>query len=94
VLSVLVYPLIAVGLHRSAPLNPTDLGITPAETAAGTGAPPEIPGPPGQDGRGLLAAAISAGSKPRTTGTATGMAAIISTPLNEIALGHPEKCSA
>jgi len=48
VLSVLVYPLIAVGLHRSAPLSPTDLGITPAETAAGTGASPEIPGLPGQ----------------------------------------------
>ena len=53
VLSVLVYPLIAVGLHRSAPLSPADLGITPAETAAGPGAPPEIPGQPGQDGQGL-----------------------------------------
>jgi len=89
VLSVLVYPLIAVGLYRSAPLSPTDLGITPAETAAGTGASPEIPGPPGQDGHGALAAAISAGSKPSTTGTATATAAIISTPLNEIAPRHP-----
>ena len=50
VLSVLVYPLIAVGLHRSAPLSPADLGITPAGTAAGPGGPPEIPG---QDGQGL-----------------------------------------
>ena len=53
VLSVLVYPLIAVGLHRSAPLSPADLGITPAETAAGPGAAPEIPGQPGQPGQGL-----------------------------------------
>jgi Kef-type K+ transport system membrane component KefB len=95
VLSVLVYPLIAVGLHKSAPLRPTDLGITPAETAAGTGAPPEIPGPPGQDGRDgrdgqrALAAAISPGSKPSTTGTAFATAAISSTPLNEITPRHP-----
>jgi Kef-type K+ transport system membrane component KefB len=99
VLSVLVYPLIAVGLHRSAPLSPTDLGIAPAEMAAGTGAPPEIPGPPGQDSQGALAAAISAGSKPSTTGTGTGTgtgtatatatATIISTPLTEIATRHP-----
>jgi hypothetical protein len=44
VLSVLVYPQIAVGLHRSAPLTPADVGIATAETAAGTGAPPENPG--------------------------------------------------
>ncbi len=41
VLSVLVYPLIAVGLHRSAPLTPENVGITSAETATGTNAPPE-----------------------------------------------------
>ena len=46
VLSVLVYPLIAVMLHRSAPLTPADVGITTAEAAAGTGAPPENPGQP------------------------------------------------
>ena len=45
VLSVLVYPLIAVILHRSAPLTPADVGITTAE-AAGTGAPPDNPGQP------------------------------------------------
>jgi len=33
VLSVLVYPLIAVGLHRSAPLTPADVGITGSEAA-------------------------------------------------------------
>jgi Kef-type K+ transport system membrane component KefB len=44
VLSVLVYPLIAVGLHRSAPLTPADAGITTADTAAETSVPPEIPG--------------------------------------------------
>jgi len=44
VLSVLVYPQIAAGLHRSAPLTPADVGIATAETAAGTGAPPENPG--------------------------------------------------
>ena len=44
VLSVLVYPLIAVGLHRSAPLTPEDVGITTAETATGTNAPLENPG--------------------------------------------------
>ena len=44
VLSVLVYPLIAVALHRSAPLTPADVAIPAAESAAGTGAPPENPG--------------------------------------------------
>ncbi len=44
VLSVLVYPQIAVGLHRSAPLTPADVGIATAQTATGTGAPPENPG--------------------------------------------------
>src|SRR5215469_16773576 len=51
VLSVLVYPLIAVALHRSAPLTPADVGITTAEAAAGTGAPPDSPGEPAQPGR-------------------------------------------
>jgi Kef-type K+ transport system membrane component KefB len=40
VLSVLVYPLIAVRLHRSAPLTPADVGIS-ADAAAGTSAPPD-----------------------------------------------------
>jgi hypothetical protein len=44
VLSVLVYPLIAVTLHRSAPLTPADVGITAAGTASGTNLPPENPG--------------------------------------------------
>jgi Kef-type K+ transport system membrane component KefB len=43
VLSVLVYPLIAVGLHRAAPLTPADVGIA-AEPAAAPAAPPENPG--------------------------------------------------
>jgi len=51
VLSVLVYPLIAVMLHRSAPLTPADVGITTAEATAGTGAPPDSPGEPAQPGR-------------------------------------------
>jgi len=46
VLSVLVFPLIAVTLHRSAPLAPADAGITLAQTTTGTSAPPENPGPP------------------------------------------------
>jgi Kef-type K+ transport system membrane component KefB len=44
VLAVLVFPLIAVGLHRSAPLTPGDVGIDTAEPVAGTGAAPENPG--------------------------------------------------
>ena len=43
VLSVLVYPQIAVALHRSAPLTPADVGITTSPTAAGASAPPENP---------------------------------------------------
>jgi len=43
VLSVLVYPLIAVTLHRSAPLTPEDVGIPATESAAGTSASPETP---------------------------------------------------
>jgi Kef-type K+ transport system membrane component KefB len=45
VLSVLVFPLAAVVLHRSAPITPADVGITTAEAAARTSAPPEDPGP-------------------------------------------------
>jgi Kef-type K+ transport system membrane component KefB len=41
VLSVLVFPLIAVGLHRSAPLTPADAGIPAAESAASASAKPE-----------------------------------------------------
>ncbi|HEY2520782.1 MAG TPA: cation:proton antiporter [Streptosporangiaceae bacterium] len=44
VLSVLVYPLIAVMLHRSAPVTPADAGITAPEPVTGTGIPPELPG--------------------------------------------------
>ena len=44
VLSVLVYPQVAVALHRSAPLTPADVGITAAQAAAGTSVPPENPG--------------------------------------------------
>jgi Kef-type K+ transport system membrane component KefB len=47
VLSVLVYPLVAVGLHRSAPLTPADVGITTAEAGPETSAPPENPAPSG-----------------------------------------------
>jgi Kef-type K+ transport system membrane component KefB len=46
VLSVLVYPLVAVGLHRSAPLTPADVGILAADPAPA--APPEDPGLHGQ----------------------------------------------
>jgi Kef-type K+ transport system membrane component KefB len=44
VLSVLVYPLIAVGLHRSAPLTPADAAGVTMETATRTGGPHENPG--------------------------------------------------
>src|SRR5689334_10283313 len=50
VLSVLVYPLVAVGLHRSAPLTSADAGITNAETVASTNAPKDDPGQPAQPG--------------------------------------------
>ena len=33
VLSVLVFPLIAVSLHRRAPLTPADVGMTAEETS-------------------------------------------------------------
>jgi hypothetical protein len=51
VLSVLVFPLVAVMLHRSAPITPADMGISTAEAAARTGMPPDDPGQPAsQDG--------------------------------------------
>jgi Kef-type K+ transport system membrane component KefB len=51
VLSVLVYPLIAVGLHRRArpadvAVTATDVAVTAAETAAGTSVPSQHPGEP------------------------------------------------
>lgn len=44
VLSVLVYPLIAVALHRTGPLTPADVGITSHDPATGTDTPPDNPG--------------------------------------------------
>ena len=52
VLSVLVYPLIAVGLHRSAPLTPADVGIPAAESASRTGVPENPVSQHGQDDPG------------------------------------------
>ena len=51
VLSVLVYPLIAVGLHRrarpvGAAVTATDAAVTGEETAAGTSVPSQHPGEP------------------------------------------------
>jgi Kef-type K+ transport system membrane component KefB len=46
VLSVLVYPLIAVGLHRRAALTPADVAMTAEQTAADTSAPSRHPGQP------------------------------------------------
>jgi Kef-type K+ transport system membrane component KefB len=51
VLSVLVYPLIAVGLHRRArpadvAVTASDVAVTAAETAAGTSVPSQHPGEP------------------------------------------------
>jgi hypothetical protein len=51
VLSVLVFPLIAVTLHRSAPLPPGDTGIILAQTATGTSMPPDNPGQHAQSGQ-------------------------------------------
>jgi Kef-type K+ transport system membrane component KefB len=49
VLSVLIYPLIAVGLHRSAPLTPADAETSGAATAAGARSVTDNPEPYGQD---------------------------------------------
>jgi Kef-type K+ transport system membrane component KefB len=43
VLAVLIYPLIAVTLHRSAPLTPADIGIAAEDTATQTSVPPHNP---------------------------------------------------
>ena len=51
VLSVLVFPLIAVGLHRSGPLTPADAGTTTAPMTAGTIASPQNPDQHGQGGQ-------------------------------------------
>ena len=48
VLSVLIYPLIAVGLRRSAPLTPADIQAA-APSATGTSPPPDNPGQPRPD---------------------------------------------
>ena len=52
VLSVLIFPLIAVTLHRSAPPGPADAGMTLAQTATGTSTAPDNPGHPAQSGQG------------------------------------------
>ena len=44
VLSVLVYPLIAVMLHRSAPITTADAEVIVSEPVTGTSTPPEAPG--------------------------------------------------
>jgi Kef-type K+ transport system membrane component KefB len=49
VLSVLIYPLIAVGLHRSAPLTPADAEAPGAAAAAETSPAPDNPEPHDQD---------------------------------------------
>jgi len=48
VLSVLVYPLIAVTLHRSAPPTPADVAVPAAEPAAETSPAPDNPEPSDQ----------------------------------------------
>ena len=50
VLSVLVYPLIAVTLHRPAPLTPADVEL--AAPAAAVGQPPDRPVRPEPDSPG------------------------------------------
>jgi Kef-type K+ transport system membrane component KefB len=49
VLSVLIFPLIAVGLHRSAPASAADIGLAEVESTAATGAPPNGLLQPDQD---------------------------------------------
>ena len=53
VLAVLVFPLVAVSLHRSAPLTPGDVGTDAAEPVAGTGAAQENPGSHDQGSQSL-----------------------------------------
>ena len=50
VLSVLIYPQIAVGLHRSGPLTPADAGIATAQAATSGSPAAENPDPHGHDG--------------------------------------------
>jgi hypothetical protein len=45
VLSVLIFPLIAVGLHKSAPLTPADVTTSAAQPAPETSTAPDNPGP-------------------------------------------------
>ena len=51
VLSVLIYPLIAVGLHRSAPLTPADVGIPSPRSADVANATTQDPEPYDQGGQ-------------------------------------------
>jgi Kef-type K+ transport system membrane component KefB len=51
VLSVLIYPLIAVGLHRSAPLTPADVGIPSPRSADVANATAQDPEPYDQGGQ-------------------------------------------
>jgi len=51
VLSVLVFPLIAVGLHRSAPLTPADVQISAPQSAGPTSLAPESPSLPDRGDR-------------------------------------------
>jgi Kef-type K+ transport system membrane component KefB len=53
VLSVLVYPLIAVSLHRSAPLTPADAGTITAQAATGADASGQDPDQDHQSGQRL-----------------------------------------
>jgi Kef-type K+ transport system membrane component KefB len=48
VLSVLAYPPVAVGLHRSAPPSPADAGLTTADAGVRTSELPDDPGQPAQ----------------------------------------------
>jgi Kef-type K+ transport system membrane component KefB len=58
VLAVLVYPLIAVTLHRSG-LTRVDVGMTTAEPVAGTGVAQENPGAHDQGGQGSAASGLA-----------------------------------
>jgi hypothetical protein len=53
VLSVLVYPLIAVSLHRSAPLTPADAGTITAQAVTGADASGQDPDQDHQSGQRL-----------------------------------------
>ena len=49
VLSVLIFPLISVGLHRGASLTPADAGIRPGQDR--DEAPPSVPGAEAEFGK-------------------------------------------